>query len=364
MADYAGFFNDGKSAARREVRVRLTDIGLEIADERGAALALWRYADLRLVEKVFSDHPVRLTSAGAGAARLTVGDREFLAHVGLAAPHLVRSRLLQARTWRRFAGWGSAIVALVVAVFLAVTELLPLTASLVPVRWEQAIGERASRDLIRIFAAAHNQTGRVCAQARGQAALRRLTERLAATVDTRYTFNVSAVDLPVVNAVAAPGGYIVLFSGLLDVVESSDEVAGVLAHEMAHVIKRHPTRAVIREAGLSILADVLVGDSTSAWIVAGVGEVLVTLSYSRQDETEADETALSMLRTANIRADGLARFLDRLAKTEGDLSGPLAFLSGHPPSEARARAARTAAVRGRPAMSDGDWAALTAICQA
>ena len=60
-----------------------------------------------------------------------------------------------------------------------------------------------------------------------------------------YAFRVSVVDSPVVNAFAAPGGYIVIYKGLLKYTKSPEELAGVLAHEIEHVIHRHVTRMLL-----------------------------------------------------------------------------------------------------------------------
>ncbi|MDA2912290.1 M48 family metallopeptidase, partial [Nitrospiraceae bacterium AH_259_D15_M11_P09] len=83
--------------------------------------------------------------------------------------------------------------------------------------------------------------------------------------------------------------YIVLFKGLLDRSDSAEELAGVLAHEMQHVIQRHGTRALLQRASIGILLAAMTGDvSSAATFGVGVASTLGTLSYSRRAEEEAD----------------------------------------------------------------------------
>src|SRR5207248_840587 len=75
-----------------------------------------------------------------------------------------------------------------------------------------------------------------------------------------YTFRVAVVNSSIVNAVAAPGGHVILFRGLLERTDSAEELAGVLAHEVEHVLHRHVTRAIFQQASTGVLMAALVGD--------------------------------------------------------------------------------------------------------
>ena len=166
------------------------------------------------------------------------------------------------------------------------------------------------------------------------------------------------------NAFAAPGGFIVIFNGLLKAARSPDEVAGVLAHEMGHVIERHGAEALVRTVGLSLIFQIFVGDASGlVGLGAAAGQLLLELSYSRGDEAEADATAVTALVAADIRRNGLADFFARLDREAEDQSEEFALLSSHPLNSDRVEAIRKAPVGGGRAMSVSAWRALKTICR-
>ncbi len=359
METFAGAFHDGVTAARRRVTVRLGAGGLDVVDEANAAVAAWSYDELELVEEAYGGRPVRLKSRAAPDARLTVADADFLAALLPRAPRLGRRDLSRARVLPRALAWGAATVAVLAGIYLALPGLAEPVAALVPVAWEKAWGESVARRGLAAFGAK-----RFCAGAAGRGALDRLTGRLAAGHDTPYRFTVRIAESSQVNAFAGPGGQVVILRGLVDQAESAEEVAGVLAHEMGHVVERHPTEALVRALGLSAIVAAFVGDPSSlAGGVAEFGATLAVLSYSRADEAEADTVGLAMLGRAGIRADGLAVFFERLAKKHDELERLIGYLSSHPRSRERGRRARAAAGAGGPAMSQADWRALKSICR-
>ncbi|MSP88842.1 MAG: M48 family metallopeptidase [Alphaproteobacteria bacterium] len=237
-------------------------------------------------------------------------------------------------------------------------------APLIPIAWEESAGRHIAE---AVFGATHTTSGqakRICTTAAGTAALGRLTDRLSRVADSPYTFRIQVTPHPAVNALALPGGYAVIFSGLLDFAETPDEVAGVLAHEMAHVIHRHATTAVLRELGYALLFDLLSGGMAGG--VVSVGHELLSLSYSRDAEADADATGLKLLERAGIGAHGFVAFWDRMRirEREGKDSAikPPALLSTHLDSEARAALARSAPPTGTPALTAEEWRALKTIC--
>ncbi|MCH7929338.1 MAG: M48 family metallopeptidase [Proteobacteria bacterium] len=353
--DYAGEFNDGRTAARTPVTVRFGRQGLELEGEDGAPVATWAYEDLSLADEPHRRQPVRLAHAAQADARLTVADRGFLRPLLALAPHLRRRGVLGRRPWLRLALGAGGVAAVVAILVYGLPRAAEPVAALVPVEWEEALGQQVAAEFLG--------GGGGCDGDAGVRALGRLTDRLGAAVESPYQFRVAVADVGDVNAFAAPGGYIVLLRGLIDAADTPDEVAGVLAHEIGHVIERHGTERIIRATGLALLFEILVGDvSGLVGLGAGLAEMLLGLSYSRQDEAEADIIAVRILAVARIRADGLARFLERIADEDGDAAQALAYFSSHPSGQARADAVRAAAGAGGAAMSPADWRALKAIC--
>jgi Zn-dependent protease with chaperone function len=352
--NYDGSLSDGRTAARLKVTVRLAEAGLAIdGGERGL---IWAFEDLRLADEQRRGQPVRLLNVAQADARLTIEDNAILRPLYAMAPHLRDPGVMGRRPGLRLVQWAAGIAALVVILFYGLPWAAEPVAALMPLEWEEAMGERVMREF--------SQGDKACDGADGRRALDRLTGQLTAVADTPYTFRVTVVDTKDVNAFAGPGGYIVIFRGLITAAETPDEVAGVLAHEMGHVIERHATEGIVRAAGLGLIVQILIGDPSGlVGLGAAAGEFLITLAYSREAEAEADAVAVEILAAADIDAGGLVRFLERMARREGDAEGGLvSFLSTHPQSAERAEAVRNTGTRGDQGMSDRDWAALRAIC--
>lgn len=133
-------------------------------------------------------------------------------------------------------------------------------------------------------------------------------------------------DDDVLNAFAAPGGYIYVYTGLIKFLASEDHLAGVIGHEIAHADKRHSTEQLTKLYGISLLFDVVLGNSSDlSQIVVG----LIGLKFSRNHETEADEFSVRYLCPTDYNAAGAAGFFQKLIDLEQTGSTPQ-FLSTHP----------------------------------
>lgn len=140
-----------------------------------------------------------------------------------------------------------------------------------------------------------------------------------------WTFRI-IYDDTTLNAFAAPGGYVYVYSGLIKFLEREDELAGVMAHEIAHVDRRHTTQQLTKVYGISLLLEIALGKNQN--ILSDVAATLVFLKFSRDDEAEADEFSVTYLCPTAYRADGAAGFFIQLEK-QGS-SSPPEFLSSHP----------------------------------
>jgi len=349
---------DGLTAARRDVSVSLTPAGIAVAGEDGQPIATWAYGDLRLVDEDRRTGPVRLRNAGDDAgARLQLADRQALAAIIPRAPHLTQRRRLSRALVISVSGLvGTA--ALAGFLWFGLPWAARIIAAAIPVSWEESLGENLYAEVIKIFAVVGDGEPNVCADPAGTAALQRLVTRLSPS-QSPYDFRVTVLDVSVTNAFALPGGHMVILRGLLDFVEGPDEVAGVLAHEMGHVVHRDGTKAMIRQLGMQGILGLFFGGGTPVTI----GETLLTFSFGREAEADADTAALDLLRGGGIRTSGLGIFFQRLINRQGDMAGVLEFLSTHPSSASRVRFFLEANVAGgAPAMPDADWQALRAIC--
>ncbi len=130
------------------------------------------------------------------------------------------------------------------------------------------------------------------------------------------------------NAFAAPGGYIYIYTGLMKYLDKVDHLAGVLAHEIAHADQRHSTSQMTKQYGLEILVAIASRNASAAQL-GQVAAGLTQLGFSRADETDADEHSVEYLQTSIYACNGAAGFFEKLIN-QGQTGSTPAFLSTHP----------------------------------
>lgn len=150
-------------------------------------------------------------------------------------------------------------------------------------------------------------------------------------------FKFEVLDDPMVNAFAAPGGWIYVTTGLMRLAETEAELAGVLAHEIGHISGRHTVRQLQTAYGLDILNQLLLGDAgTVAQLASQIGGSLYMLEHSRDAELESDEFAIKYMLAAGYDPRALATFFGRLLEAkEEEPSGLLTWFQTHPTTEKR-----------------------------
>ena len=270
---------------------------------------------------------------------------------------LLETSRLQKKATRR-GGLGLALLALVtlaplillLTIFVFRDGIIDFVLKRVPITVDQEVGKMFEGEFVAFKdAVPPNQATQ---------ALTLIVEKLkAAQADQRFDFKLSVQRNKEVNAFAAPGGLIVVYTGLINEAGSAEEVAGVLAHEMAHATRRHSMRQLIYQAGVLPLMGLLVGSSDAAALFQNLGQ-LSELKFSRTQEEDADITGFDTLVAARISTEGMARFFDRLAEAGG---APPSFLSTHPSSVDRSAAIRArtkALVRADPEPLEIDWKAV------
>jgi predicted Zn-dependent protease len=139
-------------------------------------------------------------------------------------------------------------------------------------------------------------------------------------------------DDEVLNAFAAPGGYIYVYTGLLRYLDREDDFAGVLGHEIAHADQRHSTEQLTKAYGIETLLGVVFGKKGGG-ALGDIASGLVSLEFSREDEAEADQYSVIYLCGTDYASNGAAGFFEKLLE-EGAAEIP-EFLSTHPSSDSR-----------------------------
>jgi predicted Zn-dependent protease len=283
---------------------------------------------------------------------LIVPDRAFLEALRAALPPGTRLA--------RSGGWSPnprvlipLILAAITLVFVlyrfGVPALADFAARHVPASWERSYGDA----VIEALAPADErvQDPRVIGPA---AEIHR--ELLAAGGSGAGDVRLIVLERGVANAFAAPGGHVVVTTGLLKVLDSPDELAAVIAHEHGHIRRGHVMRAIMRRLSLGLLLGLIAGDQSAlSGGLKAAGE-LGELSYSREHEREADEEAIALLERCGAPPTALADALDNITRAAPSAPG-LGFLSTHPaPEERRARiraAGSSAAPAHAPAWRSG-----------
>ncbi|MEQ9231547.1 MAG: M48 family metalloprotease [Cyclobacteriaceae bacterium] len=146
-----------------------------------------------------------------------------------------------------------------------------------------------------------------------------------------FAWEVHIIDQDVLNAFVTPGGYIYVYNGLIQYLDTADDLAGVIGHEIAHADQRHGSKQLQREYGISLLLNIILGDDPSALeaIVAQVAAVGGSLKFSRAAESEADAFSVEYLAQTHYACDGAASFFQKLID-QGQSGGIPEFLSNHP----------------------------------
>lgn len=253
------------------------------------------------------------------------------------------------------------IVGLAAATFLGLRSAADAAVAGLPQWVDWGLGEAAWAASVERFGAGVQDPGVV-------GPLQGLVDRLVAeSGQGGFDFRVYVADSEEVNAMALPGGRIVVCTGLIGAVADADELAGVLAHEVAHVIGRDHLRLAVKHLGMRGAVRVLLGDAEGLLAAAGgLASAAIGAAHSRAEEAEADRVGAELLHAAGIDPRGLGGFFERLLRLDGDRDGVAGILATHPCHAARcARLAEAVAAlpirEYRPALTAEEWERIRAV---
>jgi beta-barrel assembly-enhancing protease len=241
------------------------------------------------------------------------------------------------------------------AVAVAIVVLSPQwLAPLIPSSVEQNLGDALVGDF----------GGRFCDTPKGKAALAKMTNALDAN---GKELQVEVANIDMLNAIALPGKKVVIFQGLLNEAKTPDQVAGVLAHEIGHVRERHAMQGLLRQMGLAVVLGGFDGNGGATL------NNLLSTTYTRASEEEADAHSIKAMQNANISPSDTADFFDRLSRMDGsdqmekdDRGRAIAtYTSSHPLSADRKKRFQNSKVKGKvysPSLTYEEWTELKTMC--
>jgi len=243
---------------------------------------------------------------------------------------------------------ASTLFALGLASGVSLTAARPAAAiNFFSVGQDEQIGRQAARDAERQLPMVRDGS----VESYVNAIVRRLA---VAAPGPRFEYRARVVNASEINAFSLPGGFLYVNRGLIEAVRNEGELAGVLAHEMAHVAQRHGTSQVSKaygaQLGLGLLAGVLGGRDhrmgLGEQVVGSLGLNALFMKFSRNAENEADRVGAQMMSRAGYDPMAMATFFDLLAAEQRRNPGAVSqFFSSHPAARDRAANIRAQSAR-------------------
>jgi Zn-dependent protease with chaperone function len=308
---------DGQTSAEHTAEVEITPLGLRIhyVDTQGSLQEVFWSADDLAPAVVQPGRPVFLRRKGQLAPHVRFERPEDFARVTAAYPR--RHLIVGKQATNQFSSTPSAkrIIILVLAGLLVVgligyagLEVLGrVVVNLAPTSWDEQVGQTLYEQLVT--------QGQVSENTQASEVAQRFFEE--AGFESKFNVRIHVDRTAVVNAYALPGGQIIVNEGLISNTQTADELAGVLAHELGHVEKRHTFQHLARMGVLYVAVSAALGDVNGILtVIAQNGQAIFGLTYSRKMETEADQFALNLLLKEEIKPTGLISFFTFLEKEE------------------------------------------------
>ena len=157
----------------------------------------------------------------------------------------------------------------------------------------------------------------------------------------QWRWEVNLIGSSQVNAFCMPGGKIAFYTGILDQLKlSDDEAAMIMGHEMAHALREHARERIAKTQGTNLalrLGSQLLGLGDLGNVAASLGGQLLTLQFSRSDESDADLVGLELAARGGYQPSAAVSLWQKMGNATGGKQGGLAFLSTHPSGPARIR---------------------------
>jgi predicted Zn-dependent protease len=357
-------YSDGLVAVSRDVIGRIEGEGatstMTVRDlESREDLASWPASAVHPVPA--RKDQLRMSIASQPGARLTLSIPGEIVRARELLPSLAEKAKMESSQQFRLAGMATLGLAVVIGAYLFGVPLLAgRLVGLVPTEWEARLGDTVASQM---EAQLRKDSGFVVCDANPDSVANRAIMSFANAAmegsGSPFAPTVTIIKTDIPNAFALPGGRTYYFSALLDETENQDEFAGVLAHELGHVVHRHGMEQLIASAGTGALIGFVLGDMTGASVAAGLGSTLID-APPRQADLYSAEVATRMA----FQPAALPNLLDRVAKDDS-FSRAMALLSTHPlTDERRAELARFVIDQSalHKPFSDAEWLAIKAMC--
>ena len=358
ITEWRGQYLDGLTPSRRAVAITCKENGLSLSAGPGQPV-FWPYEEISQTQGFYEGEQVRLEKTGPDRTQiLLVSNPLFLPELRKFAPKPTAHFKNPARAGAIFRSAIFGIAGILILSVYIYFQGFPAMASLitgnVPTAWETELGNRTLGEI---------PASAFCHDVKKQKALDQILSLLTRALPPNpYSFLLHVMNTREMNAFALPGGNIIVFNGLLQKSDSPEELAGVLAHELQHIVLRHSTRQILQGASFRLLLSSFSGFSFGL----NAAETLGSLNYSRQFEEEADRNGMALLLAANIDPSGMISFFEKLQKQERKGGGTGRFLSDHPLTEDRIEVLKSLArLPAKPVriLPEWSWKKISHYCE-
>lgn len=312
---FSGALFDGKSAQKHLVHIELTprEIILTVQD---CSAVNWPYSTIQWAAETTTAGPYQIEhqiseSEGKRIETLVIEDPEFYENCLRISPEEFSGTVKKnSFNWKIFIGGTLILLLFLYGAFRVVPHfLVDQFVDKIPAGWEEALGEV----ILTAFPVEKDPDPQVLTLL--QNILRLLMQSMPE--ETPYKLKIYILPTKQINALALPGGGIIVFEGLLKVADSPEELAGVLAHEAQHVFLRHSTKGVLRNLASGMLLALVLGDANAVMEgVVNIAGQLNSLGLSRSMETEADRKGMELMLAAKINPQGMLSIFKKILEEE------------------------------------------------
>lgn len=306
----ASFF-DGRHAKKYLVEIQLNQDGISIQNIEQKIDQIWLFRDMRMLEAFHEDRPALLKNKQHPNQSLFVED-QVLADIILL--HGVKQTNPHKIAWFTLLSLALLATVFLIAIYISAPIMSKHIVKFIP----ESIFQKLGKSLVE----SQIYNDHLFCDQEAQSMITELVNKLIANSNTNKEIKSYIVNNPIANAYAAPGGYIVIFSGLLYHVRSPEQLAGVIAHELGHSVLNHSEVATINNTGLNLIILAMFGYQPKI-------HNLVLLKYSRDNELEADQFAVDLLEKSDIDPYEFAKFFKSLPDKS------TSFFSTHPTNRKR-----------------------------
>ena len=352
---------DGITPIPHKGLISLSDNFFEITFTNKPAIYI-PYKDISRIENIAGECSLILNDKLYTSKKIIIRDKEIIQSIEQNYTNHLHFFKKTENAVQKMAGSKLVLISLVVIPIFSAFIFLAFAKSylIIPRSYDKRIGEKSFNFVTSKY--------KTCQNKKGIKVLNQLQSKLTGNHD----IHISVIDYPVINAMAFPGGRIIIFSKLLENADSPEEIYAILAHEVAHEEKRHSMQLLTRSMGSLFISSLIIGGALEGIetleTISEIFSTVIMMKYSRGFEEEADKIAIKILSDQKVSLKGFRGFFEKNKPSDGPLKNQefLEWWSTHPADskrianiEAAMKSSKYSPLR---LLSNQEWNNLKKIC--